>query len=189
MRIGGNAGEKLAGKRINAREFIEDFRSGFTDLDLMLKYDLDEDDLQVLFKKVLSANILSEDDLKKRRAFTSRAPGSSHADAPNPAPAKLSVREPASAKRAPDGTVRPGLTRESHGSRGGGKTQVCPSCSKEIPSGAVRCNHCQTWLDGRDLGLGPDIASTGDRSHALKVIAKGIAGMLIGFMMQVFGGK
>ncbi|MFH1115073.1 MAG: hypothetical protein V1792_14275 [Pseudomonadota bacterium] len=185
-RVGGSSGDTLAGRRINAGEFVEDFRSGLTDLDLMLKYELDEDDLRVLFKKLLAANMLSKDDLQERPATVSRAPGSSPAA---PVPVESSVRgsKPAMPDRRDTIGKAPALDPQGCGNKG--KTKVCPSCSRAIPSEAVRCDHCRTRLDGSDWGPDPDIAATGDRSHALKVMAKGIAGMLIGLIMLLFGGK
>lgn len=188
MRVGCSSGDTLAGRRINAGEFVEDFRSGLTDLDLMLKYELDEDDLRVLFKKLLAANKLSKDDLQERPATVSRASGSSPA-ATAPVPVESSVRGSKPATSARRDIIGKAPARDSRGRGNKGKTKVCPSCSKEIPSEAIRCDHCRTLLDGSDWGPDPDIAATGDRSHALKVMAKGIAGMLIGLIMLLFGGK
>ncbi len=178
----------MAKKRINAREFAEDFRSGFLDLDLMLKYDLNEDDLRILFKKLRAAKILSEDDLRIRLSAASRVPGNSVAEVSNREPERLAISESPPVKKRPARLQQPSTpTPQTRNSEP--KTQACPFCSKETPLGAVQCIHCRGWLDGRDIGVDTDIAASSDRSHAVKVIAKGIAGMLVGVILQLVGGK
>lgn len=187
MRVDYSVGEKLAKKRINAKEFVQDVRSELSDLDLMLKYDLNDDDLSALFKKLIAAKMLTEDDLRERASTVSRASRDSEADTSNREAPKSPVPEPAAALRMPAQTdARSTPPPRGHKQAG---TQTCPACSKEIPYEAVRCPHCRAWVDGRDVGLDPDIATAGDRSHALKVVAKGIAGMLVGLMTVHFGGK
>jgi len=154
----------------------------------MLKYELNEDDLPVLFEKLLAVKMLTENELRGRLSTVSRTSGYSAPDASNREPATSSVPEPTPATGMP---AQPGLQSTPAPQRGQrqAKTQVCPFCSKEIPDEAVRCRHCRAWLDGRDVGLDSDIAASADRSHAVKVIAKGIAGMLVGVIMQLLGGK
>jgi hypothetical protein len=178
----------MATKRINVKDFVSDYRAGLSDLDLMLKYDLDDDDLQNLFRKLLKAKILSEKDLNGRLTAM-------------PLAARLSQTKQRN-RDEPDTVEKTGGPRESaqpysrkstplaqrKKSADQGK-QICPSCSEAIPDDAVRCYHCGQWVDGTDLGVVTHLSSVGDRSQAIKFIAIGIAGMILGLMMQLTTGS
>jgi hypothetical protein len=53
-------------KQISAREITEAMHSGTSDQDLMLKYKLTSRGLQSVFKKLLAARLISENELRER---------------------------------------------------------------------------------------------------------------------------
>lgn len=53
-------------KRINVRELAEDIQLGLDDNNLMLKYDLNQEQLSLVLKKLLDTKLLSEAELYNR---------------------------------------------------------------------------------------------------------------------------
>jgi uncharacterized protein (DUF433 family) len=53
-------------RRINVRELAEDIQLGLDDNNLMLKYDLNQEQLSLVLKKLLDTNLLSEAELYNR---------------------------------------------------------------------------------------------------------------------------
>jgi len=56
-------------RKINAHDFIHDIKSGMTDTDLMIKYNLSSRMLQNLFRKLLNAKAISPADIYERSPF------------------------------------------------------------------------------------------------------------------------
>jgi uncharacterized protein (DUF433 family) len=53
-------------RRINVRELAEDIQLGLDDNNLMLKYDLNQEQLSIVLQKLLDTNLLSEAELYNR---------------------------------------------------------------------------------------------------------------------------
>lgn len=75
-------------RKINAKEIIQDIRSGRTDLEIMSKHDLSPKDLERVFEKLLSIKALTQDELDQRPSGTGRKQG-----APGPATATAAEEE------------------------------------------------------------------------------------------------
>lgn len=178
----------MATKRINARDFVNDYRAGLPDLDLMLKYDLHEDDLQNLFHKLLQAKILSEKDLRGRLTAIPLAARLSPAKPRNRQESDTSGKTGGPPKPARPYSRKSTTRAQQERSVDPGK-QICPSCSEAIPEDAVRCYQCGELVDGTNLGVVSHLMTVGDRSQAIKFIVIGIAGIIVGFMMQLTTGS
>lgn len=62
-------------RKINAKEIIQDIRSGLTDLEIMAKHELSPRDLQRVFDKLLSINAITQADLDQRGSGTKGGDG------------------------------------------------------------------------------------------------------------------
>ncbi|MFH1116105.1 MAG: ankyrin repeat domain-containing protein [Pseudomonadota bacterium] len=62
-------------RKINAKEIIQDIRSGRTDLEIMSKHDLSPRDLERVFEKLLSIKAVTQDELDQRASGTGRNQG------------------------------------------------------------------------------------------------------------------
>ena len=58
--------------RIRAREVARDIRAGATDSDLMAKYDLSDEDLQVLFNKLVEGGTVQRHEILDRASKSER---------------------------------------------------------------------------------------------------------------------
>lgn len=54
------------GRQINARAFVQDFRLGATDAELMQKYRISPSGLSSAFRKLLKAGVLTREELEFR---------------------------------------------------------------------------------------------------------------------------
>ncbi len=61
-----NTNVKRKQRRINVREFAEDVQLGLDDNNLMLKYDLNQNQLSIVLQRLLETNLLSEAELYNR---------------------------------------------------------------------------------------------------------------------------
>jgi hypothetical protein len=70
---GVNARASLMGKRkIDAKQALIDIRAGYSDPELMEKYDLTAQGLDSLFGKLIAANLLTQDELDNRMPLAER---------------------------------------------------------------------------------------------------------------------
>jgi hypothetical protein len=60
-------------RKISAKEFLADARSGMTDLGLMDKYDLSSPTVQSLFRKLVESGLMSREELEERLPLTERS--------------------------------------------------------------------------------------------------------------------
>ena len=58
--------KKAEARKIKAKEFVADLRSGMTDESLMGKYDVSSDQFQELLRMAVNASLISEEELRER---------------------------------------------------------------------------------------------------------------------------
>lgn len=76
-------------RKINAKELVEDLKSGLAQKDLLAKYNVSGDGLKTLLKKLMDAGMLTQDDLRARKQAQAGRKASTGQS--NPPPARAAV--------------------------------------------------------------------------------------------------
>ncbi|MBM3299656.1 MAG: hypothetical protein FJY85_06860 [Deltaproteobacteria bacterium] len=110
-------------QRVNAKRFLQDYRAGKTDEELMEAYGLSRKTLEKLLKKLVDENLLDSSEVRSERPFPATV-------ALKPEPMARRPQRPAAAK--PD------------------SSSTCPQCGASVTVSMLICPECGHVLPGEE---------------------------------------
>ncbi|MFC1833715.1 zinc ribbon domain-containing protein [Thermodesulfobacteriota bacterium] len=145
-------------KKINARKFVTDFKSGKSDQELMFIHDLSEPNLKKLLDLLVAKNLLAREDIERRGQ-----PQFVKSYEPTVALDRLDAQETFIAPVAHHREAVP----QDEGS-------TCPQCGAAVTERALTCPECGHVLPGEDRW-----AQVGQKVSLLERIPARLLGLLI----------
>jgi hypothetical protein len=129
-----------AKQKINVKRFLEDFRTGKTDDQLMAKYGLAPASLDKLLTKLMDESLLESGEIRARRDFPETVA----------LPILPTDRKAASPKSIPASRPKPGPSHNNSLRKLRDKSCECPQCNAPVTGAMLLCPECGHVLPGKE---------------------------------------
>jgi len=128
---GGPSTDMEKKQKINAKKFVEDFRAGHSDLELMHAHELSPANLEKVIKALVDKNLLDRAEVARRKGETEPD------DQPSPYPEPL------------DWASHSAEMRRLHEEQGA-RLSFCPQCGAKISKKMLTCPECGHVIPGQE---------------------------------------